>query len=797
MFKILIPILLSLILEANNQCIVCHEGIEDIRDPHSKMMKEILKIADKAGYAGNDCIVCHGGNPNTKIKRWAHKGTVSYFLKSKGPKNFYPSPASPWINKNTCGMCHSEQVGAQYGSLMATEAGKIQGALWSFGAINGYKHDIANYDVNASYDLHKTLGTPQYIAYMKKLSNLNPQVFPKKMKALPPAPTAEEVQKDPKLAVYTYLRQECLRCHTGMQGSGRHGKGEFRGIGCSACHIPYSNYGYYEGNDKSIPLNKTGHPLVHRIQSTRKAKVKVHDIEYSGIPTETCSTCHNRGKRIGVSYQGLMETAYSAPYTDGGNGQSKLHGKKYMHLKSDIHMRKGMLCQDCHTSNDAHGDGMLQGANLGAVEIECQDCHGTTKKYPWELPWGYSDEFSKDKIDAKPRGLVQDLAEYLKMATVYDKKEGYLLTARGNPYGNVVKKDNTTIIVHLSSGKDIELKPLKALKEDNKLSKEALVAMDIVQAHTDDLECYTCHATWAPQCYGCHVKIDYSNGKKNVDWLKASHDHDQYGRTGDMQGNLKKYLVDGKVTETRSFLRWEDPPLSQNGEGRISPTIPGCQTTITVIGKRGNTLLKSHIFKNPNVEGAGKEGQLAIDMSPVQPHTVQKESRSCESCHTNPKAMGYGIDKGKNTADPSKAYYANISTASGQVLSNLSTKHIEAIKNLKQDYSVMIDENGTQKQTVGHHFKLSAPLNKEQLSKLDRRGVCLSCHQDIPAGDYAIDLMTHIADMSGYKVEKDVHNTILNKFLHLAAWIQVMIALIVGLLILSYLLKTRKRKNSW
>jgi len=79
MFKILIPILLSLILEANNQCIVCHEGIEDIRDPHSKMMKEILKIADKAGYAGNDCIVCHGGNPNTRSKDGRIKGQFLIF----------------------------------------------------------------------------------------------------------------------------------------------------------------------------------------------------------------------------------------------------------------------------------------------------------------------------------------------------------------------------------------------------------------------------------------------------------------------------------------------------------------------------------------------------------------------------------------------------------------------------------------------------------------------------------------------------------------------------------------------
>ena len=45
----------------------------------------------------------------------------------------------------------------------------------------------------------------------------------------------------------------------------------------------------------------------------------------SGQPVETCTTCHNRGKRIGVSYQGLMEAAWASPYTEGGGGQIGLH----------------------------------------------------------------------------------------------------------------------------------------------------------------------------------------------------------------------------------------------------------------------------------------------------------------------------------------------------------------------------------------------------------------------------------------------------------------------------------------
>ena len=776
-----------------NQCIECHKGIEHIRHGSSGMMQAIKDVAEQAGHPGNDCIVCHGGNPKQKSKKYAHKGTVKYFKENKGPKEFYPAPGSTWINQNTCGMCHQEQVNAQMNSLMMTEQGKIQGALWSFGALNGYNHDIGNHKTKNPDDPHKRLGTDKYKAYMQKLALMEPQAFPSEMKELPRAPTAEEVEKDPSLAVYTYLRQECLRCHTGSKG--RQVRGDYRGIGCASCHIPYSNEGYYEGSDQAINKKERGHLLVHAIQSSRDTKVKVHDVEYSGVPVETCSTCHNRGKRIGVSYQGLMEKAYNSPFDDDGHGQPKLHTKRYMHMQSDIHFQKGMLCQDCHTSNDLHGDGFLGGANAAAVEVECQDCHGTTQKYPWELPLGYGDEFNTTAATGEARGVTQTMAEYLKKGSYNEPRDGYLLTARGNPLIHAVK-DGTDIMMHLASGKDIKLTPLKKLKEEEKLSPLGLLAMDSISSHTQEMECYTCHAAWAPQCYGCHVKIDYSQGKQNPDFLKAAHDKDIHGTTGGMR-DMRKYLVDGAVTETRSFMRYEDPPLAQNGEGRISPTVPGCQTTITVIGKDGKALLKNHIYKVKNVEGAGEEGQNAIDMAPIQPHTISKEGRTCESCHTDAKAMGMGIGGSKVTADPSMTTITDIMTADGKILPTIVDEQMPAIANLKHDYSKFLDENGTQLQTVGHHWTLSGPLSKEQRDKLDRSGVCFSCHMDIPKGNLAVSALTHMADMADVNIDNKMHKKIVNKSLNIAAWVQGIIG-VVALLLLAYgvYLKYFKKKQT-
>ena len=82
--------------------------------------------------------------------------------------------------------------------------------------------------------------------------------------------------------------------------------------------MPYSNEGRYEGGDPTMDKEVPGKLLVHRMQAARKSKVTVGDTEYSGIPAETCNTCHNRGKRIGVSYQGIMEFPYGSPYDASG-----------------------------------------------------------------------------------------------------------------------------------------------------------------------------------------------------------------------------------------------------------------------------------------------------------------------------------------------------------------------------------------------------------------------------------------------------------------------------------------------
>lgn len=439
----------------------------------------------------------------------------------------------------------------------------------------------------------------------------------------------------------------------------------------------------------------------------------------------------------------------------------------------------------------------MAASNLAQVEIECADCHGTPEKYPWDLPLGFQDEFGDVLSSGPPRGTTTGLLEHTKQGTVYPVRDGYLLTARGNPFPHVVR-DGNGVVVHTAAGKDLALKPLKQIKDEKTFGLAGLVAMCRVQPHVRKMECYTCHASWTPQCYGCHVKVDYLGGKTSFDWLAAGHQHKRKECEADRGEGKYDTKIPGELSEEWSFTRWEDPALGMNGEGRISPIAPGCQASITAIGEDGKPILTNRIFRTmANVEGAGPEGQLAIDMSPTQPHTMTKEARTCESCHASDKALGYGIGHAKNTRPPNQPLTVDLETADGHVLSKNARVQCEAIEGLGADWSQVVDEKGQQLQTVGHHFRLDRPLNAEERAHIDRQGVCLGCHKEIPDGSLAVSLLHHVAEYSGQLPKTpDQHSSLIHKILLTTAWGQVVVMLglpLLGACGVAWYIRRRRR----
>lgn len=712
-------------------CLSCHAGIESIREETSAMLMQIQAMGQAHGDP-EGCVICHGGTPNAITKEEAHQGIPDTF-QGTGPKTFYPDPGSIWIAEDTCGQCHIDYVYRVERSLMNTEAGKIQGNLHTFGLpeVMNYNVPWGNYDVDDPDGPVPQVGTQAYKDYMKKMVTKFPKQFPDHLKMLP-QPSVEEIEADPKLSGMTYQRQQCQRCHVGVKG--REKRGDFRGMGCSSCHMLYSNDGYYEGGDPTIDKEEQGHMLTHKMHGTREA---------GGIPVETCNSCHNRGKRIGVTYQGLMEFPYGSPFNEQGEKQPKLHTKKYLFISDDLHHqiesrpenpKGGMLCQDCHTTVDMHGDGNIFGTTLAQVEIECQDCHGTPDKFPWELPLGHGEEFGEE-LDAEPRGMADSqLPETAAFATYYEKKDGYLLTARGNPFGNVVK-DGDDVIMHSATGNDFKVPVLKTIAENDAWrSPDAKVAMSSVEKHAESLECYTCHASWVPQCYGCHVKMDYSEGKQDTDWVASGNSRTPDGQTAESPLGTKGIQSPGKASETRSYLRWEDPVLGINGEGRVTPLMPGCQVIYTVIDREGKTIALNQTGRSHDeAEMLGQDRvPLGIDMAPVQPHSAQRKARTCESCHNNPKSMGYGIAGGVfQTRYTEDIVEDLIDQKTGKPIPKRYQIQIPKIEGMDFDWSTIINEKGEQVQTVGTHWPLSRSLTKEMRTAMNRTGLCMGCHREM------------------------------------------------------------------
>lgn len=574
-------------------CLTCHQGIEAVGEAHSSA----------------ECIDCHQGNPDGKTKEAAHQ-------------DFFKNPGDLNIVEETCGMCHDEYVRRLKRSLHATSAGVISGARYLWAA---QKTKNALYGVRAVED---DLGAvPEERGALEALEQL---------------PTFDQ-SKQP---VDDYLRNQCLRCHVWTKGAQRHG--DYRGSGCTACHVLYADNGLSLSGDKTIPKDQPGHPVRHGI--TKK------------IPTEQCARCHNRGGRTGVSYQGLMEAdPYGTPLRPDGGKQPKLHGKYYNHLQQDLHGQAGMQCIDCHTSDEIHGDGRIYSKKEQATEVRCQTCHGSLNEY------------------------------------------SSLKTSRGKPMGNLEKRNGEVILTAKLDGREHRVPQIRGL-----LERRALPHAMQIKGHMDKLECYACHARWAPQCYGCHVKMDMRS--KGFDWV-AGEENETYS-----------------WKESRSYLRWETPVLGVNAKGKVSPFIPGCQAIFTQIDADGKTVANNKTFTTA-------DGHSGISQNPIQPHTISRVPRTCEDCHANAKALGLG------------------------------SGHYIAKRNgvdLPFEFERIVDEDGKQLQATSHVG--ARPFTKAEMQKIDRANVCLSCHQETPT-----KFWDKVKSTWGEAKDAKLHHELLREILRQAA----------------------------
>lgn len=694
-------------------CLSCHEGIEVINE---RMQPVLLAYAgNKAGY---ECAVCHDGRPAAATKREAHDGLL-------------PNPSNMWAmaEGRGCAKCHSdlgalttvmgvplaEPVGGELmawrstrtdpsgttggnhvyrmqRALMALETGKANKTLSSNGVIEKGTFPYANFDMDDPDGPVPSAGSDLYKRWIAQAIEAGHITRLERTEEIPAYERGREVFGDPAKAAFADLhRKQCARCH--VWGEGRSERGDLRAGGCAACHVIYTNDARYEGADPTIPKDRGSHPLRHQITIA--------------IPSEQCTHCHTRGKRIGTTYVGMFEYDYvkdnrAPPWRENLSAQDQLYTKEYLGVRPDLHAERGMLCADCHSSIDVHGDGNLYPVTFHQVEISCSDCHGTPDRYPWELPVGYGTPV----VLPGARG------------THAGGGDEYLLTNRGNAMARWVRQNDRAFIVSVrdSARRDIPL--LRNISaRDGWKTHQGKVAMSTISQHIEKLECYACHSTWAPQCYGCHVQYDIR--KEGIDWVLSALRHDS------ATGRQRESTTPGDIKfENRSFMRWESPILGVNFRGKVSPLVPGCQVVWTFTDEDGKTWQRNAINRT-------SDGLPAPTLAPLNPHANTLVARTCEDCHTNPKAIGYGVAVSRSAAqlEGDAPMFANQAAGVRGDIAGAATgvDQVERIPEFPYAWDQLVTRSGVQVQNMP--LPQDRPLNAQERDRTEREGLCVACHQ--------------------------------------------------------------------
>ena len=388
---------------------------------------------------------------------------------------------------------------------------------------------------------------------------------------------------------------------------------------CATCHL-WKQKGDLPGffGEKGGGCTACHHQLDPKLP--KEGKDKGHPLLSKKVPVENCVRCHNRSGRIGISYTGVYESEGSgAPIEEGGLSRQELPGDRfYQKLPPDIHYLKGMACIDCHTRKEVMGDGQRHAHFEEQLEVSCRTCH----------------------TSGRPG-----------------------LTEKKNPLNNVSTTAEPPILTSKLDAKEHLLKPPLAAACDYKGHQR--------------LSCQSCHSTWVPQCYGCHVKRDMA--ETHLDKL-----------------TLKE--TPGWWSEGRSYIRYEQPALGL-WNNRVMPITPGCQDIVTLQDK----------------EGKLDRAFSSLTMAAIDPHTTQAKGRTCVDCHTSPKALGLGLgtawqEGGTWRFDPATQPLA---TSAGTIP--------------RLDAYVTIDGIPLQKS-----FRPNLrPFNQEELARILTVGTCLPCHPTI------------------------------------------------------------------
>ena len=278
--------------------------------------------------------------------------------------------------------------------------------------------------------------------------------------------------------------------------------------------------------------------------------------------------------------------------------------KKAVHMSS-IHLDVGMHCVDCHFEQDTHGTGHLYGEVAAAIEITCQDCHGTADKYPSlktsgpAAPEGGNDLSVLRNSDGSRRFEWRD-GSLIQRSALWPELEWEM---------SLVK--DTTNPNHASyNAKAARAKLMKADPDTMAWGQD--VPTDDRAHKSDEMECFTCHLSWTTSCAGCHLPIQ-------ANWKTERH-HYEGGETR----NFATY--NPQVVRDQMFQLGRNASVKGN-------TIAPIRSTSALILSSTNINREKLYIQQPPIASSGYSSQA---FAPHFPHTVRKEeTKTCSDCHVS------------------------------------------------------------------------------------------------------------------------------------------------------------------
>jgi len=283
---------------------------------------------------------------------------------------------------------------------------------------------------------------------------------------------------------------------------------------------------------------------------------------------------------------------------------------KTVHL-ADIHLEKGMQCNDCHFEQDNHGNGRIYGEPRAAVEIDCVDCHGTIRKKATLLTSGPA--APDPVVPGGERGRHLD-----GLRTPWGLKRfewrGDKLIQRSMSEESKEWEVVQTLDTITPGNEHFSRKSLRA----KLMSKNGVVATnapdnDAALAHSNEkMTCYSCHTSWTPTCFGCHLQMT-ANARRPM-----------LHNEGLLTKNYTTYNF--QVLRDDIYMLGVDGTVTSH---RIAPARSSCAILVSSQNANREWLY----YTQQTISAPGFSGQA---FSTFVPHTVRaKETKQCSDCHVS------------------------------------------------------------------------------------------------------------------------------------------------------------------